>query len=277
MVIKEKDFELVPVDLLAAVVAYGNWLIGQGFKVYPEPYDLAYPNSPVFRGARTQQQDFFYEVASVVNVDRAEEWVKYGRASSRDTRYIVAVANGNSLSPRDLARLRELGVGVDIIDGTTVNQLCTAHDLSLNVDFPALPKKLHGKLGYARDLFSQGNWKESFEDACQALETEAREYLAKAIRGGRVSFVSDKGKPIPYSEVQVQKMTLGALASAFSNLAGPTQTESRVAQALHRVNPRRVTVAHFKYKSGKRARDLRTQVGKDLIVIVNAMKMLTGA
>ncbi|MBX3104002.1 MAG: hypothetical protein KF867_03410 [Cryobacterium sp.] len=275
MVIKATDFVLVPVDLLDAVVTYGNWLEANGFRLEAEPYDLEYPNSPVLKGVRAQQSHF-YEVASSVNVLRAEEWVKYGRASTQDTRYVVAIANGNSVSPSELSRLRELGVGVDIIENSSVNHLCPAHDLSLNVEFPTLSKKLHRSLGNARDLFSQGNWKESFEDACQALETEARDYLRKAVRGGRVSFVNDRGKTVVYTEAQVSGMTLGGLAIAFTNLVGPTQTESRVAQALTRINPRRVTVAHFKYKSGKRARDLRTQVGKDLIVIVNSMKMLTG-
>jgi len=273
MVVKATHFELIPVDLLDAVVYYGNWLEEMGFRVVVEPYDVEYPNTPVFRGVRNREH-YFYEVSSTVNVARAEEWVKYGRASSQDTRYIVVIANRKSVSSASLTRLRALGVGVDLIEGSNIHQLCAAHDLSLNVDFPTVPRTLRRQLAKSRELFNQGHWKESFEDACLALETEAREHLLKAVRNSQATFMSDKGKPITHTEAQVASMTLGQLAVAFKNLVGPTQTQSRVAQALARINPQRVTVAHHKHATGRRAQALRTQVGKDLIVIVNSIKML---
>lgn len=276
MAVKPADFVLVAEDLIDAVVRYANWLVSRGFRVETEPYDLEYPNSPVLKGVRGKE-NYYFEVASAVNVSRAEEWVKYGKASSADTRYVVAIAGGRPVSPSDLARLTTLGVGVDIIETNDVHPMCGAHDLSLNVEFPRLTPKLHKSLGNARDLFTRGSWKEAFEDACLALEMESRAFMKKAIRSGRVAFVDNKGKSVSYTEAQIGHMTLGALATAFGNIANPSQTESRVAQALKRINPKRVTVAHFKHKPGtKRERELRTQVGKDLIVIVNAMKMLTG-
>lgn len=275
MAIKPTDFALVAVDLLDATVFYGRWLEQRGYRVTTEPYDLEYPNSPVFYAVRGSEH-LFCEVSSNVNLARAEEWLKFGKASNRDTRYIVVIANGNSLTSSDLSKLKSMGVGIDVIEGTKVQNLCAAHDLSLNVEFPKLERKLQKCLGRAADLFGQGHWKESFEDACVALETEARNYMIKAIRAGRVSFISEKGKPITLSEAQVAKMPLGSLARAFTELARPTQAESRVAQALTRINPKRVTVAHFKHTGGARERKLRSQVGKDLIVIVNAIRMLKG-
>lgn len=274
MVIRANAFELVPDDLLSAVIHYGIWLEGQGYKVTVEPFDLVYPNTPVFRAYRQAGEDYFYEVASVVNLARAEEWAKFGHASQRDTRYIVAIASDNPIAPSSLARLKALGVGVDVIVAAEVTSLSSPHDLSLNVEFPTLPTQLKKVLGKARDLWGQGNWKEAYEDACLALEGEARTYLRKAVKAGRVSFVSSKGKAIQHSESDVAGMTLGQIKDAFVVIAVPTQSESRAAVALARINPRRVTVAHFKHKRGKRAKQLRDEVGRDLYVIVNCITML---
>ncbi|WP_157502406.1 hypothetical protein [Leucobacter celer] len=274
MVIRASDFELIPDDLLSAVVHYGSWLEAQGYRVTVEPVDLGYPNTPVFRAHRQAGEAFFYEVASKVNLARAEEWVKFGRASQSDTRYIVGIATDKAVLPATLTRLTALGVGVDVITGSSVTSLVSPHDLSLNVEFPALARSLQKALGKARDLWGQGNWKESYEDACLAVETIARQYLKRAVKSGRVSFVSVKGKPIRRTEAQVGKMTLGELAIAFAEITGPTQTESQVAVGLARINPRRVTVAHFKHTKGKRARQLRDEVGRDLNVIVNCITLL---
>ncbi|MFT4108692.1 hypothetical protein [Propionicimonas sp.] len=274
MAIRATDFVLVPDDLLSAVVRYGQWLESQGYRLTVEPSDLEYPTTPVFRGYRNAGEDYFYEVSSVVDLKRAEEWAKYGRASQRDTRFVVAIAGSKPVSTATLSKLAELKVGLDVIADTTVSSLSAPHDLSLNVDFPALPAGLRKTLGHAKDLWSRGEWKEAYEDACVALATRACEYLQKAVKAQRVTFVSANGKSIKYTQAKIGKMTLGQLEHAFAEITAPTQIESRATQAMARINPRRVTVAHFKHKSGKRLQDLRGKVGKDLIVIVNIMTML---
>lgn len=273
MPLKQSDFIVVPEDLISAVLTYVAWLESQGFKVTPEPTSLEYPNTPVLMGTQAAGQLHFFEVSGRVNVARAEAWVNYGKASSRDIRYVVVVANGKSIAPSDLRRLKQIGVGVHLLDGDEVDKVCNPHDLSLRFGFPVLPRPLVKKLGNARDLFNDGHWKESYEDACQALETDARLYMAKRIKVG-ATFQSEKGKAITYTETQVAKATLGGVGKMFLELTTPTQSESQVGQAIARVNPRRVTVAHFKSKTGKRAQQLRDEVGKDLIVILNAMQML---
>lgn len=273
MPLKQADFVIVPEDLIAAVLDYSAWLEGQGFKVTAEPTDLAFPNTPVLMGSRATGQLFFYEVSGKVNVDRAAAWVNYGKASSSDVRYVVVVANGKNIPSTALSRLKKLGVGVHLIDAGNVEQLCHPHDLSLTFEFPSVPKPLVKKLASARDLFGDGHWKEAYEDACQALESDSRAYMAKRLRMG-ASFVSSAGKSLSYTEAQINKATLGSVGKMFLELVTPTQAESQVGQAIGRINPRRITVAHFKSKTGKRARQLRDEVGKDLIVIVNAMMML---
>lgn len=235
--------------------------------------DLEFPNTPVLGASRAAGQQYFYEVSNRVNIERTEAWVNYGKASSSDVRYVVVVANGKSIAASALSRLKSLGVGVHLIAGDDINALCSPHDLSLRFEFPPLPRQLVKKLANARDLLADGHWKESYEDACQALEDAARAHMAKRVRVG-ATFVSEKGKPIAYTEAQVKKATLGGVGKMFLELATPTQAESQVGQAISRINPRRVTVAHFKSKTGKRAQDLRNAVGKDLIVIVNTMMML---
>lgn len=274
MTIRARDFVLVPDDLLSFVVRYGQWLESQGYRLSVEPSDLEYPATPVFRGHRNAGEDYFYEVSSVVDLKRAEEWVKYGRASQRDTRFVVAIAGDKPVPMATLTKLAELKVGLDVIADTTISPVSAPHDLSLNVDFPALPTGLRRTLGHAKDLWSRGEWKEAYEDACMVLTTKACEYLQKAVKTQRVTFVGANGKPINYTEAQIGKMTLGQLERAFAEIAAPTQNESRATQAMARINPNRVTVAHFKHKSGKRLQDLRSKVGKDLIVIVNTMTLL---
>lgn len=274
MTIRATDFMLVPDDLLSFVVRYGQWLESQGYRLTVEPSDLEYPTTPVFRGRRNAGEDYFYEVSSVVDLKRAEEWAKYGRASHRDTRFVVAIAGNKPVPPATLTKLAELKVGLDIIAAATISSLLAPHDLSLNVDFPSLPSHLRKTLGRAKDLWNRGEWKEAYEDACVVLTTKACEYLQKAVKAQRVTFVGANGNPINYTEAQIGRMTLGQLEHAFDEIAAPTQNESRAAQAMARINPNRVTVAHFKHKSGKRLQNLRAKVGKDLIVIVNTMILL---
>jgi len=272
---KASDFELVPEDLLDAVIVYGDWLVDRGFAPDIEPYDLEYPNVPVFRVIQ-QQATSFYEISSTVNVGQAEDWANYGHASSNETRYIVVVANDEPIKPSDLAKLADLGIGVDVISNSKVTTMHPSRDLSLTVEFPVLPKELRLRLGKARDLFEQGNWQESFEDACGVLADDARDYLANAIDTRHPLFIDENNRTKTYSRSAVQRMTLGHLAKAFDELAQSSKMERRVAQALVRINPGRVTTAHYKHDSGNRVTTLREQFGKDLIVIVNAMKMLNG-
>jgi len=267
------DFELVPVDLLDAAIIYGEWIAARGFSIEIEPYDLEFPNTPLLKATRGMAS-YFHEVSSAVDLSRAEDWVKYGRASKAEVRYVAAVSTDSDIPQRTLMKLRQLGVGLDIVDGRSVQSLIAPHDLSLDAEFPELTGRLVVSLGSARDLLEQGHWKEAFEDACLALETAARIYMAKAVRAKRVRFVRDNGSTANYTEEQIMKKTLGQLAGVYDELAQPTQAESRVAQSLRRVNPHRVTVAHFKHESGARESELRSTVGKELIVIVNAMKLL---
>lgn len=257
---------------MGAVLAYASWLEAQGYKLKAEPYELEYPNTPVLKATRGAGEESFYEIASKVNRGRAEDWVRYGKASSTDTRFVVVVANGRNIATADLAHLKTLGVGVHLISGAEVTELCPAKDLSLPIEFPAVSGPLAKKLSTAKRLFADGHWREAYKEACLELEDAARRHLIKRVRSG-ATFASDKGTQVFYTEDKVSKLTLGQVEIAFQQLAGPTQVESRVTQAIARVRPNRNAVTH-KPKSAKQAQQLREQVGKDLIVIVNAMRML---
>lgn len=276
MAIKAANFALVPTDLIDGVVIYGRWLEENGFRVFCEPFDLEYPNTPVFKGTRNGEEHYV-EVASAINLSRTEEWVKYGKAASNDTRIIVAVANGKPISPEHLTKIQKWGVGVHLIDVSGVNIMCSPHDLSLNVDFPRIDRKMIKKLGRSKELLEQGNWKEAFEDACIAFETDVRSYLTKEFNNNRIMFMDNQGKPVGINQSQIDKATLGKLGYMFSVISNPNQMQSRIAVAIERINDDRVTVAHYKHKSGRRLKTLRKKVGKDLQIIVNALEMLAGS
>jgi len=275
MSVKADAFQLVPEDLMSIVIVYANWMVDEGFKLVPEPFDLEYPNTPVFRAEGSSRDVYYGEVSSYVNMKRAEDWARYGRACNGDTRYVVGLPENKHVPMKQLARLRELGVGVYTITETSVICICDPRDLSFKAEFPELSKKMKRKLKHARDLFTQGHWRDAFLEACRILETEARSYLIKSMRSGRVRFVNGKGVEVVHSESAVSRMTLGQLANAFALLERPTQVDSRVGEALKRINPNRVTGTHSGKLSLTEERKLRDDIGKQLIVIINAMDMLS--
>lgn len=272
MALTTSDFASLPVDLHGAAIAYGEWLANRGFVIDVEPFDLDFPNTPVF-ASRSSQANHFFEVSSSPDLTRAEDWLKYGRASSEETRYTVAVTDSN-IESRALARLKSMGIGVDLIEGITVVTIAPPHDLAINMGFPSLKGPQVRAFRSSRDLLDQGHWQESFEDACVTLEMEARSHLARGIATGKYTFVSAKGTSVSYDADAVGKMTLGQLGKVYGEVANPAMLETRLTQSITRVNANRVTVAHYKGQSGKRGETLRATVGRDLNVIVNAHRML---
>ncbi|MFL6275240.1 MAG: hypothetical protein ACJ74G_08505, partial [Blastocatellia bacterium] len=145
-------------------------------------------------------------------------------------------------------------------------------DLGLGVNLPpltSLPRKLRTLLGSAYDQFNRSHWREGFEDACQAFENEARRYLKAGIKT-RIKFVTSKG-PKTYTDKQIDRLTMGQLATAFSQIHSQNRSDAIVGHALSHINPDRVGVVHHKSKATTEKR-LRTNVGQNMSIIIAAMK-----
>ena len=109
-------------------------------------------------------------------------------------------------------------------------------------------------------------------DACQGLETEARRYLKKWTRTGRIKILRKKG-PVTLTNAQIDRMTMGQLAEAFRDIQAQNQADNVIGRALATINRDRVGVVHHKRKKVTERR-LRANVGQHMWTIIAAMKEL---
>jgi hypothetical protein len=149
--------------------------------------------------------------------------------------------------------------------------------MALNVSLPKLetpPSQMRKILGPVYEQFNRSQWREGFEDACQAVETHARRYLAKGLASGRIALVTAKGKSRSLTTAQIDKLTLGQLAVAFAEIQNQNHADASIAKVLARINKDRVGVAHHKAKPATEAR-LRKNVGRHMWSVIAALKELT--
>jgi hypothetical protein len=244
----------------------------RGFSVRAECSVLGFPYTPALlckRGATTK----IVEVDSKVQLQRLEDWVGYCRSSGRDTRLALCVPSSADLSASDLNKLQERGVGLYLVSPDAVVERLVPRDLGLNIALPELARehvRVRELLGSSYEQFGRAQWREGFEDACQALESQARRYLKKWTRSGRIRILRPSG-PIALTNKQINRLTMGQLAREFSNIAAQNHADSVIADALSRINTDRVGVVHHKGRAVTERR-LRTNVGQHMWVIVAAMR-----
>jgi hypothetical protein len=175
----------------------------------------------------------------------------------------------------EIALFRQKGVGLyAAFDDKLVEHIAPA-DLALNVQLPeakTLTRPVRQVLGAAYEQFERTQWREGFEEACQALETESRRYLKKWTRTGRIKILRKRG-PITLANRQIDKLTMGQLADIFRDIQAQNHADNVIGQALATINRDRVGVAHHKRRKATERR-LRTNVGLHMWTIVAAMKEL---
>jgi hypothetical protein len=146
-----------------------------------------------------------------VPLPRLRTWVAYGRSCSADTR--VALAGfAADISGEDVMQLRDLGVGLySIGENRQLLEAVSPIDLAVNIDPPDLSnysKRIRKALGGAYEHIERGQWREGFEAACVALETNARAYLKNSVESGRISFRNISGSARTFTATRIEKMTL---------------------------------------------------------------------
>jgi hypothetical protein len=263
------DFLSVPDDLLPAALSHGQALIGRGFKVKIEPFDISYPYTPCF-SAKRQQTTYIVEIQSTLDLDPLRQWVRYGKSCQRDTRILVGLPKNVNFLLTEQEKLRELGLGLLLIGENGPYEAIAPKDLALQIEPPELPSELKGILGEAYDHFARGQWREGFEEACIKFEQEARSYLRRQVSNGRVQL----GRQATIAEIE--KMTMGMLARAFDSIQSPNQAESRIGQVLNKLNSDRITVAHYKGSSAYREEKLRRNVGKHMFILIGGLRAAKG-
>jgi hypothetical protein len=177
---RSEDFISCPEHLLSSAIAYGEWIQSRGYRVAIEPFDLEYPYTPHFR-AKRHKETLFVEVMDDLDWKRVVAWVRYGKACTTETRFLVSLIRDRQLSLDEQSRLNDLGAGAVVLGGTSVMEAVPTKDLALNAEPPELPPGLKAKLGHAYDQLNRGEWREGFEEACLCLEQEARSYLKKHV------------------------------------------------------------------------------------------------
>jgi hypothetical protein len=273
--VPQRQFNTIPEELLDLANVAVMHFQGHGFSVSIEKTDLGFPFTPAFLCKR-YRTTMIVEVDSKVQHERIQSWVSYGRSYGRDFRIALCLSDNAVLPNHDEIRLRSLGVGCYVLRGDSIFELLPPSDLALNVILPDLgemPRKVRELLGSAYEQFDRTQWREGFETACQAFEDEARRYLKRHIRrgkSGRIDIATSKGIANP-SHTQINKMTMGQLATTFSRIQIQNKADSDISKTLSAINKDRVSVVHKK-NAQTTERRLRENVGRHMWSLVAALK-----
>ncbi len=205
------------------------------------------------------------------------EWTSFGRSCTSDTRVGVLLPVGAELSVDDLTTAQKLGFAVYRKDNGDIHELCPPVDLALQLELPELRRysnNVRAALGSAYEQIRRGNWVEGFEDACNAVEDAARKYLWKHTKSGRVTVTLGKNKQqVSLSKDEIDSLPLGALKDRFKAIDKPNHSDAEIASCLQQLNPDRIRAAHKK-RDGRAERALRQNVGKQMWVVLKALKQL---
>lgn len=261
-------FRTVPDELLPCAEAVADYYRALGYVVTEERGEIGFPNTPTIHTRRGNTR-LAVEVVTRVDEGMIRRWVAFGKSSGSDFRVVVALSGSTELPISIEGLLRDLGVGCILHnEGLTVERIAPA-DLALNVELPELgemPARMRAGLGPAYEHFRNGYWREGFSDACQAFENEARKYLKRHSRTGRV-LVLRRSTPVQLSAREINKMTMGQLAGTFRFIVNRNVPDTVVGETLAAVNKDRVGVAHKKASKAVETR-LRLNVGRHMWTLV---------
>jgi hypothetical protein len=267
-----RAFKTVADELLAHADIIADDFERRGFKVRVEHTDLGFSYTPTLhcrRGATT----VIVELDGQIRIDRLEYWIRYAHSCGKDTRVALCLPSSVTVTAERIATLQQKGIGLyAAFPDRAVEQVAPA-DLALNVQLPelnSLPRQIRELLGPIYEQFNRSHWREGFEDACQVLETEARRYLNRWSRTGRVQILRKTG-PVALTAREVNRMTMGQLAANFADIQAQTHADNVIGQALATINRDRVGVAHYKRRATTERR-LRTNVGQHMWTILAALK-----
>jgi hypothetical protein len=188
---------------------------------------------------------------------------------------VACVPESCQVTAKDRDQVKALGCGLVVVSTGGVDQHIAPQDLALSVALPdrkSLPPAVRAALGTAYDQFDQALWREGFDEACKVLEGQARAYLKRWIKTGRIQLVTKKG-PRAVTRAQIDRFTMGQLAEAFGQIVAKSQADSTVEQTLTTVNRDRNAVVHHKTKKRTESR-LRANVGRHMWTIIESLKVM---
>jgi hypothetical protein len=267
-------FKTIADELLAHAEVVADHFENHGFTIRVERSELGFPYTPTFLCKR-HATTIIVELDSQLRKERQEAWVRYCKSCGKDTRFAVCLPSAIAVPANDVAALRQKGVGLYVAFEDRLDENIAPADLALNVQLPeanTLAPGIRQVLGAAYEQFQRTQWREGFEEACQALETEARRYLKRWTRTGRIKILRTRG-PIILTNAQIEGMTMGQLATTFRSIQAQNHADNVIGRALATINRDRVGVVHHKRKKVTERR-LRTNVGQHMWTIVAALREL---
>lgn len=244
-----RTYRTIALELVEFADIAADHFDNSGYRVYVEKDELGFPYTPTFL-LRRRPTTIILEVANKIEFERLADWARYCKSCGTDTRVAVCLPHTIDISAEGREKLRDARIGLYVsFKDRIVEQLAPA-DLALNVQLPelaAMPQMVRELLGSTYDQFARTHWREGFEDACQVVETEARRYLKKWSKTGRIK-VLRKGSPATLSATEINRMTMGQLAVTFDRIQAQTHADSTIHKLLAGLNNDRIGVAHHKKK-----------------------------
>src|SRR5690348_8634576 len=104
-------FLTIPDELIAATGAIEGHFRSRGYKIQMEKRDLAYPYVPAFTANRSHTS-VIVEIYSTIDLKRIDQWGRYCRSCTRDTRFAACVPKGTDIPTETLSAMRENGIGL---------------------------------------------------------------------------------------------------------------------------------------------------------------------
>lgn len=272
----KRDFSTVSTRLLEYAEAAVEYFENHGYKVHREKMELGFPYTPTILCIRNTTTIILEVSNNLLDEKKTNAWVGYAKSCTKDTRVAVCLPPKATIPTHIETNLRKIGMGLYIAqdEGHLIESI-PPRDLALQIELPqlnSLPRKLKGLLGPAYEQFNRSQWREGFEDACQAFETEARRYLKTDIKLGRIIIIGKKGPKNPTNQ-QVDKMTIGQLAIAFSSIQNQNYLDTQISKTLDKVNKDRIGVVHHKLKP-KTEKNLRANVGQHMWAIITVLRQM---
>jgi hypothetical protein len=259
----------IPDELLGVAERAETYFRDRGYRVKIENRDLAYPYVPAFTAARSPTS-LIVEVQSTISLDRVDQWVRYCKSCTKDMRFATCVPAGIELPTSMVMALRRNGIGL-YSTNHDVMEILAPTDQAVALQLPELrgfSAAIRDMLGPSYEKCGRGDWREGFEDACQAFETEARAHLKRGSK--RIKVLDKKGNVIKLTAKRIDKMTIGQLAHQYAQIQSPNYLDSQIAQTLTAINPDRIGVVHKKRK-GRAETSLRKNVGHLMWTIINCV------
>ena len=273
------SYRTVPEELVEHADRFRTHFDGLGYRVHVERAELGQPYTAVLTLKRPRTT-LLFELDLRIDFRRMDDWMRYGKSCTTDTRVAVGLPAHVAVSAEDVQKLRQMGLGLYRSMPNEVFEVLPPQDLALHATLPEitqLPVQMRRLLGPAYEQFAHSDWREGFQDACQVIEVEARTYLKRGMDGPspRLTLLRPNGSAYNPSPQQIDRMTLGQLAHAYAAISTQNSADATIAQGLVRLNDDRVGVTHHKRRATTERR-LRQHVGRHMWTVVAVLKALLG-